>query len=271
MEHLPGGRRPRLVSSLGLGQRSCEVTLDEERGGIAWRDPRPPRRGSGEWSGGRAGRSRRAVTHLPRPRGGPGPPEGPSVLGGGGRALAASPAEWGRAASGGDAGGGGLQPALRPPGAAGAGSHGGGRFSAQSALSGQSRLSALSISPTRAPFHLTKGEQQPLGFRVRGWKSEGGSVTRRYGRCGSAGSAGAGQMEPGPKLCRDGHGQTAAVLSHQPVNRLVRLETKLKAVHRELHTLRVRAASCLFHGEGNSSICCESTPDNKGRKSVPAA
>ncbi|XP_065482774.1 ceramide kinase isoform X3 [Caloenas nicobarica] len=47
MEQLPGGRRPRLVSSLGLGQRCCEVTLDEARGGIAWRDPRPPRRGSG--------------------------------------------------------------------------------------------------------------------------------------------------------------------------------------------------------------------------------
>ncbi|XP_050756237.1 ceramide kinase isoform X2 [Gymnogyps californianus] len=46
MEQLPGGRRPRrLVSSLGLGQRSWEVTLDEERGRLAWRDPRPPRRG----------------------------------------------------------------------------------------------------------------------------------------------------------------------------------------------------------------------------------
>lgn len=51
MEQLPGGRRPRLVSSLGLGQRSWEVTLDEERGRLAWRDLRPPRRGGGEWSG----------------------------------------------------------------------------------------------------------------------------------------------------------------------------------------------------------------------------
>lgn len=52
MEELPGGRRPRLVSMLGLGQRCWEVTLDEERGRLAWRDPRPPHRGGGEWSGG---------------------------------------------------------------------------------------------------------------------------------------------------------------------------------------------------------------------------
>lgn len=50
MERLPGGRRLRLASSLGLGQRCWEVTLDEERGLLAWRDPRPPRRGAGEWS-----------------------------------------------------------------------------------------------------------------------------------------------------------------------------------------------------------------------------
>lgn len=56
MEQLLGGWRPRLVSSLGLGQRSCEVTLDEERGFLTWRDPRHPHRGGGEWSGG-AGRA----------------------------------------------------------------------------------------------------------------------------------------------------------------------------------------------------------------------
>lgn len=49
MEQLLGGRRPRLVSMLGLGQRSWEVTLDEERGQLVWRNPRPPRRGGGEW------------------------------------------------------------------------------------------------------------------------------------------------------------------------------------------------------------------------------
>ncbi|XP_068258361.1 ceramide kinase isoform X5 [Nyctibius grandis] len=48
MEQLLGGRRPRLVSSLGLGQSSWEVTLDEERGRLAWRNPRPPRRRGGE-------------------------------------------------------------------------------------------------------------------------------------------------------------------------------------------------------------------------------
>ena len=46
MEQLPGGRRLRLASSLGLGQRCWEVTLDDERGLLAWRDPRPPRRGA---------------------------------------------------------------------------------------------------------------------------------------------------------------------------------------------------------------------------------
>uniref|UniRef100_A0A493TEI9 Ceramide kinase n=2 Tax=Anas TaxID=8835 RepID=A0A493TEI9_ANAPP len=37
---LPAGRPPRLVSSLGLGQRCSEVTLDQERGLLAWRHPR---------------------------------------------------------------------------------------------------------------------------------------------------------------------------------------------------------------------------------------
>uniref|UniRef100_A0A8C3BGX8 Ceramide kinase n=1 Tax=Cairina moschata TaxID=8855 RepID=A0A8C3BGX8_CAIMO len=36
----PAGRPPRLVSSLGLGQRCSEVTLDQERGLLAWRHPR---------------------------------------------------------------------------------------------------------------------------------------------------------------------------------------------------------------------------------------
>ncbi|XP_005286919.2 ceramide kinase isoform X1 [Chrysemys picta bellii] len=43
MEQLAGGRRPRLVSSLALGQRAWEVTLEWERGLLSWRDPQPPR------------------------------------------------------------------------------------------------------------------------------------------------------------------------------------------------------------------------------------
>ncbi|XP_042324804.1 ceramide kinase [Sceloporus undulatus] len=43
------GRRTRLSSSLVLGQRVREVTLDPERGVLAWRDPEPrPRRGRRE-------------------------------------------------------------------------------------------------------------------------------------------------------------------------------------------------------------------------------
>ncbi|XP_061496261.1 ceramide kinase [Rhineura floridana] len=38
----PAGRRSRLISSLVLGQRDREVTLDQERGILAWRDPQPP-------------------------------------------------------------------------------------------------------------------------------------------------------------------------------------------------------------------------------------
>lgn len=108
------------MSTLGLGRRSWEVTLDEERGRLAWRDPRPPRRGGGEWSGGagRAGAAGRALAHLPRPRSGPGPPEGLPLLSGGGRASAASRAACGRAASGMGAGGDG------PP-CCGSRSHGG--------------------------------------------------------------------------------------------------------------------------------------------------
>lgn len=49
---LPAGRPPRLVSSLGLGQRCSEVTLDQERGLLAWRHPR---RGGGERGAERGG------------------------------------------------------------------------------------------------------------------------------------------------------------------------------------------------------------------------
>ncbi|XP_019399048.1 PREDICTED: ceramide kinase [Crocodylus porosus] len=42
MEQPPGGR---LVSSLLLGPRGCEVTLEREPGLLRWRDPQPPRRG----------------------------------------------------------------------------------------------------------------------------------------------------------------------------------------------------------------------------------
>lgn len=48
----PAGRPPRLVSSLGLGQRCSEVTLDQERGLLAWRHPR---RGGGERGAERSG------------------------------------------------------------------------------------------------------------------------------------------------------------------------------------------------------------------------
>ncbi|XP_062990185.1 ceramide kinase [Elgaria multicarinata webbii] len=40
----PAGRRTRLTSLLVLGQRPREVTLDPERGILAWRDPEPPPR-----------------------------------------------------------------------------------------------------------------------------------------------------------------------------------------------------------------------------------
>lgn len=52
---LPAGRPPRLVSSLGLGQRCSEVTLDQERGLLAWRHPR---RGGGERGEERSGAGR---------------------------------------------------------------------------------------------------------------------------------------------------------------------------------------------------------------------
>lgn len=51
----PAGRPPRLVSSLGLGQRCSEVTLDQERGLLAWRHPR---RGGGERGAERGGAGR---------------------------------------------------------------------------------------------------------------------------------------------------------------------------------------------------------------------
>nr|XP_006120479.1 ceramide kinase isoform X1 [Pelodiscus sinensis] len=44
-EPVGGRRRPRLVSSLALGQRAWEVTLEWERGLLSWRDPQPRRRG----------------------------------------------------------------------------------------------------------------------------------------------------------------------------------------------------------------------------------
>uniref|UniRef100_A0A8C8S275 Ceramide kinase n=1 Tax=Pelusios castaneus TaxID=367368 RepID=A0A8C8S275_9SAUR len=45
MEQPAGGRRPRLVSSLALGQRAWEVTLEREQGLLSWRDPQPGRAG----------------------------------------------------------------------------------------------------------------------------------------------------------------------------------------------------------------------------------
>uniref|UniRef100_A0A8D0HP51 Ceramide kinase n=1 Tax=Sphenodon punctatus TaxID=8508 RepID=A0A8D0HP51_SPHPU len=44
MEQPPDGRRPRLISSLAQGQRSCEVSLDRELGLLTWWDAQPPRR-----------------------------------------------------------------------------------------------------------------------------------------------------------------------------------------------------------------------------------
>lgn len=232
MEQLPGGRRPRLVSSLGLGQRSCEVTLDEERGGIAWRDPRPPRRGSGEWSGGRAGRSgagRRERTCR-----------GLAVGRGRLRGRLSSAAEEGRS----------QRPLRRGAGRPRAGMLAGAACSRPCARRVSRRRAALGSEraersepavgaeyfPYSGAFSPYEGSAAASGVqspRVEG----GGRFSHTQVRAVRERRVpGAGQMEPGPKLCRDGHGQTAAVLNHQPVNRLVRLETKLKAVHRAAHT-----------------------------------
>lgn len=195
-------------------------------------------------AGGRA--AGRPLAHLPRP------PEGPPLLSGAARAFATSPAAWGSAASGTDAGGDGLRPALPPPGRCRSRSHGGGvrLWSARSTLGFRSAaFPGLGRLFARRRKGGSRRQPAPAAAGASGVQSpaaeEGGRLHRSPGRAGrrrSGKAAAAAGLWPAESRLRP---------ARPPVNRLVRFGTKLGAARGErecgeLPALRRRQLQHLF-------------------------